>query len=173
MRTRVFALLGITAALAISPALGAAGETGGVRAAPNGIELPTGYKDWPVISSSHRVDNNTLRVIVGNEVAVRAAREGHTNPWPDGAILGKLVWKEAAKESWPTAIAPAQFVHAEFMFKDSVRWGKNGTGWGWARWVGMEQMPYGENAGFSQECIACHTPVKSNDWVFTHPAQLP
>lgn len=173
MRTGVFSAFGISALLAVAATSAAASETSAVKAAPNGIELPAGYKDWPVISSSHRVDNNTLRIIVGNDVAVRAAREGHTNPWPDGAILGKLVWKEAAKDSWPKAIAPAEFVHAEFMFKDAAKYAGNGTGWGWARWVGMDQTPYGKDAGFSQECIACHTPVKANDWVFTLPAQLP
>jgi len=150
-----------------------AGEAVAAQAAPNGIVLPAGYQDWPVISMSHRVDNNTLRVIVGNDVAVRAARTGQTNPWPDGAVLGKLVWKEAAKDNWPKAIAPAQFVHAEFMFKDAAKYRDNGTGWGWARWLGAEQKPYGEDAGFSQECIACHTPVKVQDWVFTQPAELP
>jgi hypothetical protein len=71
----------------IAPAY-AAQDGGRTQPAPNGIELPENYKDWPVISSSHRIDNHTLRVIVGNEIAVKAARAGQTNPWPDGAILG-------------------------------------------------------------------------------------
>jgi hypothetical protein len=146
---------------------------GAAQPAPNGVELPEGYKDWPVISISHRIDNHTLRVIVGNEIAVKAARAGQTNPWPDGAILGKVVWKETAEEHWPKAIAPEKFVHAEFMFKDSQAYKTNGTGWQWARWVGMDQKPYGKDADFSKECISCHTPVKSRDWVFTTPAQLP
>lgn len=124
-----------------------------------------------MISASHRIDNHTFRVILGNDKAIEAARAGNTNPWPDGAVLGKLVWKEKAKDSWPTAIAPDQFVHAEFMFRDTGKYKE--TGWGWARWVGMEQKPYGKDASVGQECIACHTPVKSNNWVFTTPAQLP
>ena len=166
-------LSGLMAALAVSATPAAAAETPKVNAAPNGIEFPAGYRDWPVISSSHRIDNNTLRVIVGNDIAVAAARAGQTNPWPDGAILGKLVWKQTAKDTWPQAIAPAGFVHAEFMFKDAAKYAANGTGWGWARWVGMDQTPYGDSADFSRECIACHSPVKTNDWVFTLPAQLP
>jgi len=140
--------------------------------APNGLTLPEGYKDWKVIAPSHRTDNNTLRVIVGNEVAVRAAREGKTSPWPDGAILGKLVWKDTTHASWPTAQVPGDFVHAEFMFKDSAKHAATG-GWGFARWLGMAQAPYGKDANFVQECFGCHTPVKANDWVFTHPAKLP
>ena len=141
--------------------------------APNGMAFPADYADWQVISISHRVDNNTLRVILGNPVAVEAARAGRTNPWPDGSMLGKVVWKETAKPTWKKAIVPDRFVHAEFMHKDSKRWAGNGTGWGWARWVGAGYEPYGKDASVGQECIACHTPVKGNDWVFTTPAAFP
>jgi hypothetical protein len=143
-----------------------------VAPAPNGIELPQYYQDWRMIGSSHRSDNNTLRVILGNEAAVAAARAGHTRPWPDGTILAKLVWKDAAHAAWPTATVPGEFVHAEFMVKDAAKYRDTG-GWGFARWKGLEQKPYGDNAGFVQECFACHTPVKDNDYVFTHPAALP
>lgn len=140
--------------------------------APNGMTLPPGYKDWRVIAPSHRTDNNTIRVIVGNDIAVRAAREGKTNPWPEGAILGKMVWKDGTHASWPTAQVPAEFVHAEFMQKDSAKYASTG-GWGYGRWLGMDQRPYGKDASFAQECVGCHTPVKGNDWVYTHPAKLP
>jgi len=143
-----------------------------VPPAPNGIQLPGNYRDWQVIASSHRTDNNTLRIILGNEVAVQAARSGATLPWPDGTILGKLVWKDATHEQWEKAIVPGEFVHAEFMLKDSGRWPDTG-GWGFARWTGMEQKPYGNDAGFVQECFGCHTPVKDNDYVFTRPAIIP
>jgi len=135
----------------------------------HGIAYPDGWKEWSMIAVSHRNDNNTLRVIVGNDIAVEAARSGNTNPWPDGAVLGKVVWKDAELRDWQAATAPGEFVHAEFMFKDSIEFAET-YGWGWARWVGLEQEPFD---GGMQVCIACHTPVKSRDWVFTDPAQLP
>lgn len=140
--------------------------------APNGLTLPADYKDWRVLSVHHRSDNNTLRVVLGNDVAIQAAREGRTQPWPDGAVLGKVVWKAGTHDRFPTASEPANFVHAEFMFKDATRHAATG-GWGYARWVGPDQKPYGKDASFTQECIACHTPVKDRDWVFTHPVKLP
>jgi hypothetical protein len=145
---------------------------GVVPAAPNGINLPEGYKNWRVLAVSHRGDNNTLRAILGNDAAVKAARERRTNPWPDGAILAKLVWKDATHEHWPTATVPGAFVHAEFMVKDSVRYTATG-GWGFARWLGMEQKPYGKDEAFAEECFGCHTPMRDNDYVFTAPAVLP
>jgi len=162
-RLLVFALVGFTG-------LSNAGEP--VPAAPNGIELPENYKDWRVIGSSHREDNKTLRVILGNDIAVAAARAGKNNPWPDGSILGKLVWKDDVHPQWEKATIPGQFVHAEFMVKDAEKFKSTG-GWGFARWTTLEQKPYGNDASFVQECFGCHLPVKDNDYVFTHPSSMP
>lgn len=140
--------------------------------APNGIELPAYYKNWRVIGVSHRTDKESLRVIVGNDVAVEAARAGNTKPWPNGSILGKLVWKDRTHPNWTTATVPGELVHTEFMIKDAAKFAKTG-GWGYARWLGMEQKPYGQDAAFVQECLACHDQVKDNDSVFTEPAPLP
>jgi len=145
---------------------------GHVMPAPNGITLPEGYKDWRVISTSHRTDHHSLRVILGNDMAIEAARSNKTNPWPDGAILAKLVWKEKAEEFWPAAIAPDEFIHAEFMIKDSEKY-KDTDGWGYARWLGLEQKPYGKDKDFVQECHSCHLPVKARDYVFSTPVSLP
>ncbi len=141
----------------------------GAPGASHGIGYPHGWQEWATIAVSHRTDNDTLRVILGNEVAVRAARSGRTNPWPDGAVLGKVVWKATQLADWEAATAPGEFVHAEFMFKDAEKYAGTG-GWGWARWVGADQQPFD---GGAQVCTACHTPVKHRDWVFTDPAILP
>jgi hypothetical protein len=165
LRTTTLALL--AAALAA-----AGGAAHAVDPAPNGITLPEGYKNWRVIASSQRTDNNTMRVILGNDKAIEAARAGRTNPWPDGAILAKLVWKNKTLDKWAQAIVPGDFVHAEFMVKDAKKYEATG-GWGFARWLGKDQKPYGKDANFVQECFGCHQPVKDRDWVFTEPAVLP
>ena len=110
-----------------------------------------------------------MRVILGNEIAIDAVQSGNTNPWPDGAVLGKVVWKATALEHWQAATGPGEFVHAEFMFKDSERFADT-KGWGWARWLGLEQVAFNEGM---QACVACHTPVQDRDWVFTEPAPMP
>lgn len=139
--------------------------------APNGIPLPKGYQNWQILASSYRKDNDTLRIILGNDVAIKAVRNGMT-AWPNQAILAKLVWKARQDENWQTAIVPGQFVHAEFMFKDAQKYASTQS-WGWARWLGTEQTPYGADEKFAQECVDCHTAVKSRDYVFTTPATLP
>ena len=73
----------VTKLLAIGVLIGvscSAVSADAVAPAPNGITIPPGYKDWRTIAVSHRTDNNTLRAILGNDVAINAAREGKTNP---------------------------------------------------------------------------------------------
>lgn len=142
------------------------------RPAPNGIAYPAGWEDWRVVAVSHRTDNNSLRAILGNDVAVQAARTGKTNPWPDGAILAKVMWKDATHDRWPTATVPGDFAQVEFMVKDAAKYAATG-GWGFARWRGRDLEPYGKDASFVQECFGCHTPVKDHDYVFTRPVALP
>ncbi|WP_166964569.1 cytochrome P460 family protein [Yeosuana marina] len=143
-----------------------------VKNAPNGIEFPEDYRNWSVVSSSFRKDHNSLRVILGNDIAIKAINENRTNPWPDGTILGKVVWNQRSDENWEAAIVPSTFIHAEFMFKDSEKY-KETKGWGWARWVDQELTPFGKDSKFSQSCIECHTPVKGRDYVFTTPSIFP
>lgn len=140
--------------------------------APNGITLPRGYQDWRLISTHQRTDNSTIRAVLGNDVAINAVREGRTNPWPDGAVLAKMVWKSVKHDKWEAAQEPGAFIHAEFMIKNASLYAATG-GWGYARWLGQDQKPYGKDASFVQECQGCHTPVKDRDWVFSHPVKLP
>lgn len=141
-------------------------------AAPNGIALPDGYRNWRLIAPSYRGDKHHVRAILGNDIAIDAARAGKTRPWPDGAILVKLAWKQKVHEHSPTALVPGEFVQAEFMMKDAKKYVATG-GWGFARWLGTEQKPYGKDATFVAECFGCHKPVKDSDYVFTRPVVLP
>ena len=157
---------------AVLPLLILSAAAAAAEPAPNGIQLPEGYRDWRVIAVSHRTDNNTVRAIVGNDAAVKAARDGKTSPWPDGAVIGKLVWKAVKHEVWEAAIVPGDLVHVEFMVKDAKKYAETG-GWGFGRWLGKDQKPYGKDAAFVQECFVCHTPMQKADYVFTKLAPLP
>jgi hypothetical protein len=148
-------------------------EPGQVAPSPNGIEFPKEYRDWSVLSVAHRVDKQTLRVVVGNDVAIEAARARNTNPWPDGTIIGNIVWEQMPDTNWPNNITVDEFVRAEFMVKDVQSFANNDSGWGWARWNGASLTPYGDDEDFFAECIDCHKKVSGTDWVFTNPVLLP
>ncbi len=144
----------------------------GVKAAPNGIAFPKNYSDWRLIAISQREDNKTMRAILGNDKAIAAVRARNTNPWPNGAVLAKIVWKNIRHDAWQSAIVPGEFVHVEFMFKDAEKYASTG-GWGFARWKGTGLVPHGNGPDFVNECFGCHAPVKDNDYVFTKPAIIP
>jgi len=132
----------------------------------NGIEFMPEYKNWKVISTTDRFDNGTMRVIFGNETAIKAIQEGHINPWPDGSIFAKVAWDELKDPEGN--ISTGQFKQVEFMIKDAQKY-KNTKGWGWARWKTPKYLPYGKTVAFTTECINCHRPMKDNDYVFTLP----
>ncbi|CCE22612.1 cytochrome P460 family protein [Methylotuvimicrobium alcaliphilum] len=161
-----------TIAISLSISFGVYAETKQPAPAPNGIEIPKNYQNWQFIGVAHRTDNNSLRGILGNSIAVKAARSGNTNPWPDGTILAKLVWKDRQHPLWEAATVPGDVQHFEFMIKDAKKFQAT-QGWGYARWVGKELKPYGDNADFAQECAGCHAKAEKTDYVFTRPAEMP
>lgn len=160
-------LSGLLLTLSFTAAVAVAGPP----VAPNGIALVDGYRNWQVISPSYRPDKGHIRVILGNETAIRAFREGR-RPFPDGTIFAKVAWKAEKHPRFPVAMVPGAFAQVEFMVKDSGKYGKTG-GWGFARFVGEKYEPYGKDPGFVQECFGCHTPMADNDFVFTNWAGVP
>lgn len=140
-----------------------------VLPSPNGIEYPRGYGNWALISTTDRFDNQTVRAIFGNDVAVKAIEQNKIQPWPDGAVLAKVLWKRTIDSKG--LITAGEFIHAEFMIKNATRYAST-DGWGWARWVGKDLKPYGKTPAFTAECTNCHAPVKDFDYVFTMPLKL-
>ncbi len=159
------ALLGVvllaTAILLPRPA----GAEGGEASPIFGVAIPDGYRNWQVVAPSHRTDNDWIRVILGNDIAMKAYRE-KTLPYPDGAILAKLTWKRVESSEFKNAFVPGAPVRVEFMVKDSKKYEKTG-GWGFGRFVD------GKAADEQQHttCFPCHLAnVKDHDWVFTRYA---
>ncbi len=143
-----------------------ANSTPAVSPAPNGIVFLPDYKNWQAISSTVRGDNNTLRQILGNDVAVKAIAENHINPWPDGAAFAKIAWYQQPDDKG--LVRAGAFFQVEFMIRDSKKYA--GTlGWGWARWRGADLKPYGKDADFARECVGCHRPLRDSNYVFTEP----
>ena len=56
-----------------------------------GVKIPSGYRDWKLISVAHEEGNlNDLRAVLGNDIAINAYREGKL-PFPDGTIIARLL----------------------------------------------------------------------------------
>jgi len=147
----------------------AAGQTRVVQDSLNGIAFIPDYKNWKVVSTTDRSDNGTMRVILGNDVAIQAIKNEKTNPWPDGTTFAKVAWEKILDDSG--VVRTGSFKHVEFMIKDAQKY-KNTDGWGWARWKGLDLVPYGKDANLAQECMGCHAPMKNRDFVFTDPTNI-
>jgi hypothetical protein len=137
-----------------------------VQPEPNGFPFDPTFETWKPISTTDRGDNNTFRLILGNNIAIQAAQAGNITPWPDGTRFSKIAWQQ--QPSPDGLIRPGKFVQVEIMLKDAQRF-KQTEGWGWGRWRGSDLKPYGENAHFVTECTSCHLPVRGDDYVYTLP----
>jgi hypothetical protein len=132
----------------------------------NGLVFDPFFKNWKLLSTTDRGDNNTFRFILGNDIATNAAQSGNISPWPDGTKFAKIAWEQNL--GLDGLIHPGKFIQVELMAKDATRY-KDTDGWGWGRWRGLALKPYGEDAHFVDECTGCHMPVRHNDYVYTLP----
>ncbi|MGB8011319.1 MAG: cytochrome P460 family protein [Terriglobales bacterium] len=136
-----------------------------------GITIPPGYRDWKLISVAHEEGNlNDLRALLGNEIAIKAYREGKL-PFPDGTIIARLAWSyDPSEENNKVFGRPQSFVagppiNVQFMVKNSRKYAATG-GWGFAQF--KDGKPDGEAK--LNTCFPCHEPVKARDFVYTHYA---
>ena len=134
-------------------------------------QMPTGYRDWKVVSVAHEAGNlNDLRAVLGNDIAIKAYREGKL-PFPDGSIIARLAWKYVPSEENNRVFGREQsFVagdatNVQFMVKDSNKYAATG-GWGFAQFNDGKPV---DAAGLGG-CFACHVPVKDRDFLFTRYA---
>jgi Cytochrome P460 len=142
---------------------------GGKEVAANFVtEMPHGYRDWQWISSAHEAGKlNSLGALLGNDVAVKAFREGKL-PFPDGAILAALHYRNVASDENNKVFGDVQsFVpgaptNIQFMVKDSKQYAATG-GWGFGHF--QDGKP--KDADFMKPCFPCHQQAKATDYVFT------
>jgi hypothetical protein len=136
-----------------------------ILAAPSGVTIPKGYRDWQVVAPSQRDDTDEIRVILGNSIAMKAFR-ANTLPFPDGAILAKLAWKRVKSPEFPKTFIPGVAPRIEFMVKNSKKYASTG-GWGFGRFIDGKPV----DAEIHATCFPCHLAnVKDHDWVFTRYA---
>ena len=139
-----------------------------------GIKIYPGYRDWKLISVAHEEGKLTdLRAVLGNDVALKAYREGNV-PFPDGTVIARLAWSYVPSEENNKAFGRNQsFVpgpqpdwYLQFMVKDSKKYAATG-GWGYAQFD-KDGRPASEAQ--HRTCFPCHVPAQAHDYLFTHYA---
>jgi len=168
----IFVLIVIAAMAAVIGYVGPAYGQGTHDAAPIFVkEIPTGYRDWKVISVAHEEGNlNSLGVILGNDLAIKAYRQGDL-PFPDGTIIAALHYSHTSSEEnnkvfgRSQSFVPGGPTNIQFMVKDSKKYATTG-GWGFGHFTKGKSA----DAAFMKTCFPCHNQVKARDLVFTHYA---
>ena len=167
----VLAALACLAAAAASRTLPQAAHE--ADAATSAGKLPAGYRDWRLISVAREEgDLDDIRAVLGNDVAIRAYRDG-TRPFPEGAVIARLAWSLDASEENNRTVGKAQSFVAgrpkngvQFMVKDSVKYAATG-GWGYSQFDDGKPLA---DAAALRGCFECHQAVKDRDYVFTRYA---
>ena len=173
MRRIVFVLVAVVALAGVVAHMApASGQADGEAAPIFGVKIPAGYRDWRLISVAHEEGNlNDLRAILGNDVAIKASREGN-RPFLDGTIIARLAWSYVRLEESEKAFGrPQSFVAGppkngvQFMVKDSRKYASTG-GWGFAQFD--DGKPADE--AVQNSCFPYHSAVKARDFVFNRYA---
>jgi Cytochrome P460 len=168
----------ITGVLACVGGLAIAAQEKYTLKVPNGVAFSEfrGYEAWQVVSISQ--DGPLIAAILANPVMINAymaGAPGNNKPFPDGSKLAKIHWNPKKMETFPAATVPGTQHDMDFMAKDSKRFADSG-GWGYAVFeydaatdtfrpgTLSDKPPQGNDA----KCgFACHTQVKTRDYVFT------
>jgi hypothetical protein len=136
-----------------------------------GVKIPGGYREWELVNVAHEAGAyNDLRAVFGSAVAMKAFHGG-TLPFPDGAIIVRVAWKEVpSAENNAVFGRPQSFVtgaptNVEFMVKDSKKYAMT-DGWGFAQFT--DGKP--DDEAVHKTCFSCHGSAKVRDLVFTRYA---
>ena len=172
MRRLVFAAVAVAAAAGVAAYIGPAyGQAKGDASPVFLTEIPTGYREWRLISVAHEEGNlHSFAAVLGNDPAIKAYREGRL-PFPDGAIIAALHYRHVSSEENNKVFGRSQSFIAgaptniQFMVKDSKKYAATG-GWGFGHF--NDGRPAEEAS--MKTCFPCHDQVKNRDLLFTRYA---
>jgi hypothetical protein len=172
MKRMAFLLVAVTTVAAVvASMIPASGQAVGQAAPVFVTRMPAGYRDWPVISVAHEAgDLNRLGAKLGNDVAIKAYREGKL-PFPDGTIIAAVHWTHSPSDEnnkvfgRAQSFVPGQPTNVQFMIKDSKKYAATG---GWSFGHFNKDGTLGNDA-LMKTCFPCHAKA-SRDFVFTQYA---
>jgi len=162
----VATMVGLVTLIAPAP-----GHADGQPDAPYVTEIPHGYRDWRWVSSAHEAGNlNSLGAVLGNDMAIKAYREGKL-PFTDGTVIAALHYRNVPSDEnnkvfgQAQSFVPGPTTNIQFMVKDSKKYAATG-GWGFATFVDGKPA----DAASMKGCFPCHEKAKVTDLVFTRYA---
>jgi hypothetical protein len=160
-----------TLASATAYVVTARGQTGENSAPIYVTKIPSGYRDWRLISVANEEGNlHSFAVVLGNDVAIKAYREGKL-PFPDGTIIVALHYQHVPSEENnkvfgdEQSFVPGPPTNIQLEIRNSKKYSATG-GWGFG-FFGTDGKPVA--AAQMKSCAPCHA-KSSTDFVFTRYA---
>ena len=172
MKRIAYLVVAVVTVAGVVAAIAPASELAEGEAAPVFVTtIPPGFRDWTVISVAHEAgDLNSLGAKLGNDVAIKAYREGKL-PFPDGTIIAALHWTHSPSDEnnkvfgRAQSFVPGPATNVQFMIKDSKKYAATG-GWGFGHF--NKDGTLGNDA-LMKTCFPRHAKA-SRDLVFTQYA---
>ena len=131
-RTAFLCVAVVMVAGAVAFTTSASGHSDEEAAPVYGVRVPHGYRDWRLISVARVGDPlNDLRAKLGNDIAIKAYREGKL-PFPDGTIIVRLAWSYIPSEENNKVFGRAQSfvagppINIQLGVKDSKKYASTG-----------------------------------------------
>jgi hypothetical protein len=176
MKRIVFFLVAVATVAAVAGAVShmthASRQATGAAAPVYVTVMPSGYREWKLISMAHEEGNlNSFAAVLGNDIAYKAFHDG-TLPYPEGSIVAALHYGHVASDEnnkvfgQKQSYVPGPPTNVQFMVKDSKKYAATG-GWGYGHF-GTDGKPGGD--AVLKTCAPCHA-MASRDSVFARYAR--
>ncbi|HKE48046.1 MAG TPA: cytochrome P460 family protein [Rhodanobacteraceae bacterium] len=179
---KYLSVVGGCSVLAVAVAAGSGFVTGDSKYSvkvPGGLSFSEvkGYEKWEPIAISHNGEH--LALILGNPTMIAAYKSGvpgNGKPFPDGSKMVKAHWEAKKSETEPgNPYVPGGLHDIDVMVRDSKRFADSGN-WGYGyfkyeaagdKFVPATTADSPPQANDAKCGFACHTVVKTRDYVFT------
>ena len=143
--------------------------------AKGNMKVPADYRTryeflgtWAIAADQGKgsKEMHTVYASPGTIAAYRA-----TGKFPDDAVLVKEVTDVTTSAMTTGTVSHAEALKGWFLmvkdekgrFPDNKLWG---DGWGWA-WFDAPVSNKTTSTNYKTDCVACHTPAKQKDWIYT------
>jgi hypothetical protein len=143
--------------------------------AKGNMKVPADYRTryeflgtWAIAADQGK-GSKEMHTVYASPGSIAAYRS--TGKFPDDAVLVKEVAEVMTSAMTTGTVSHAESLKGWFLmvkdekgrFPDNKLWG---DGWGWA-WFDAPIPNKTTSTNYKADCVACHTPAKKTDWIYT------
>lgn len=127
---------------------------------------------WHLVTARYREDNKEMRLTYANELAWQHLQKETHEPFPDGAMLGKVAFLTKKDLVFTSSAVPSESRRYQLMLKDQKKYAQS-QGWGYALFDATGKVFREDPMITTKSCVACHQIAQKTGFVFSSPMFLP